>query len=321
MHKLLLSIASVCLVTALLLLAALWLGGPRPVTPLDSVNAPFAHVDWRALPPVQRYAARDGMALAYRHYPASGMANGTQVVLLHGSSASSRSMHPLAQALAAAGFSVDALDVRGHGDSGERGHIAYVGQLEDDLEDFVHATPAPGPRVLAGLSAGGGFALRFAADRRAALFARYVLLAPFMGQDAPTARPGTGGWVSVGVPRIVALMALNRVGITALNNLPVTEFALNDTARQLLTPKYDFNLATNYRPHSDYMADLRAARQPLHVVVGADDELMLAGQYAPMLAAAGVAAPVTVVPGATHIGVSLAPQALAAVVQACRSAQ
>ena len=321
MPKFLLSLAGLCLVMASILAAALWLGGPRPVTPLDSVNAPFAHVDWRALPPVQRYTARDGMALAYRHYAASGTANGARVVLLHGSSASSRSMHPLAQALAAAGFSVDALDVRGHGDSGERGHIAYVGQLEDDLEDFVQATPAPGPRVLAGLSAGGGFALRFAADRRAPLFARYVLLTPFMGQDAPTARPGLDGWVSVGVPRIVALMALNHVGITALNGLPVTKFGLNETARQMLTPQYDFNLATNYRPHADYMADLRAVRQSLRFVVGADDELMLADQYAPLLAAAGVAAPVTVVPGATHIGVSLAPQALAAVVHACQSAQ
>lgn len=297
---------------------ALWLGGPRPVAPLDSVNAPFAQLDYSALPGVQRYTARDGAALAFRHYAPTDPPNGARVVLLHGSSASSRSMHPLAQALAAAGFAVDALDVRGHGDSGERGHIAYIGQLEDDLEDFMRATPGPAQNLLLGLSAGGGFALRFAADPRAKLFDRYVLLAPFIGQDAPTARAWQDGWASVGVPRIVALTLLNRVGISAFNALPVTEFGLNEAARQILTPRYDFNLATNYRPRRDYMAELRAVRQPMRVLVGSDDELFRPDQFAPLMAAAGVAAPVTVVPGANHIGISLVPHALRAVVQACQ---
>ncbi|MDO5693543.1 MAG: alpha/beta hydrolase [Pseudomonadota bacterium] len=305
------------LITALLL--ALWLGGPRPVAPLDSINAPFAQLDYSAMPPVQRYTARDGTALAYRHYPAAtGQPQGTRVVLVHGSSASSRSMHPLAQALAAAGFSVDALDVRGHGDSGTRGHIAYIGQLEDDLEDFMRATPVAGGSILLGLSAGGGFALRFAADPRAGLFQRYVLLAPFIGQDAPTGRPGLDGWVSVGVPRIVALVALNRLGISALNHLPVTRFGLDEQAQKFLTPAYDFNLATNYRPSMDFMANLRAVRQPMRVVVGGEDELFRPDQFAPLLAAGGVAAPVTVVPGVNHIGISLAAPALRAVVQACQ---
>ncbi|HOB65885.1 alpha/beta fold hydrolase [Ottowia sp.] len=317
-HKLLLAIASLALPGVAALASALWLGGPGPVAPLDSINAPFAEVDFSALPAPQHATARDGVALAYRAYPPTAAPNGTRVVLLHGSSADSRSMHPLAQALAAAGFAVQSLDVRGHGGSGQRGHIGYIGQLEDDLEDFVRATPWQGRTMLLGLSAGGGFALRFAADARAGLFSRYVLLAPFIGQDAPTARPGLDGWVSVGVPRIVALMVLNRLGVTGLNHLPVTEFGLNEAAQRMLTPRYDFNLATNYRPRLDYMADLRAVRQPVQVLVGSDDELFLPDQFAPLLAAAGVPATVTVVPGANHIGVSLAPAALQSVVQACQ---
>jgi alpha-beta hydrolase superfamily lysophospholipase len=302
------------------LAAALWLGGPRPMPPLASINAPFAKVDFSALPAPSQFTARDGTPLAYRHYAPQGQAVGAapHVVVVHGSSADSRSMHPLAQALAAAGFTVDALDVRGHGASGQRGHIAYVGQLEDDLEDFVRAAPAAPQRMLVGLSAGGGFALRFAADRRAALFDRYVLLLPFVGQDAPTARPGLDGWVSVGIPRIVALSLLNVAGVTALNHLPVTEFALDERAREFLTPRYDFNLATNYRPRRDWAADLRAVRQPMRVVVGQDDELFLPEQFAPLFARASVPVPVVVVPGANHIGVSLAPAALQAVVRACQ---
>jgi pimeloyl-ACP methyl ester carboxylesterase len=95
------------------------------------------------------------VALAYRHYtsgPTMGTASARRVVLVHGSSASSRSMHPMAQALATAGYMVDALDVRGHGDSGTRGHLGatdvndkrakegYIGQLEDDLADRYAAT-------------------------------------------------------------------------------------------------------------------------------------------------------------------------------------
>ncbi len=299
--------------------AALWLGGPRSIAPLASINAPFAKVDFSTLPTPRHYTARDGTPLAYRRYaPAAAAAAPTHVVLLHGSSADSRSMHPLAQALAAAGFAVDALDMRGHGASGQRGHIAYVGQLEDDLQDFLGAVPTAPRRVLVGLSAGGGFALRFAADGRASLFDRYVLLSPFVGQDAPTARPGLDGWVSVGIARIVALSLLNGLGVTAFNHLPVTEFALDEKAREFLTSSYDFNLATNYRPRRDWAADLHAVRQPMRVVVGQDDELFRPEQFAPVFASAGVPVPVTVVPGANHIGVSLAPAALGAVVAACQ---
>ena len=39
--------------------------------------------------------------------------------------------------LAAHGVETFAVDMRGHGTSGTRGDIGYVGQLEDDLADFV----------------------------------------------------------------------------------------------------------------------------------------------------------------------------------------
>jgi alpha-beta hydrolase superfamily lysophospholipase len=110
-------------------------------------------------------------------------------------------MHVMAKAFAAAGYTGYALDIRGHGGSGTRGHIAYVGQLEDDLEDFVSSVKPDKPATLVGFSSGGGFVLRFAGSTRQKLFSSYLLLSPFISQEAPTYRPNSGGWVSVGIPR------------------------------------------------------------------------------------------------------------------------
>lgn len=316
-------IGAAILLAATAIALAVGFGGPAPVAALDSINAPFRNLDYSAMPAVQRYNARDGAALAYRHYPSAAAAtpgapaSQRRIVLIHGSSASSRSMHPMAQALVAAGYTVDALDVRGHGDSGTRGQIAYIGQLEDDVADFMRAVPHPGPSTLIGFSAGAGFALRFAALPQAALFDRYVLLAPFLIQ-APSNRPGGGGWASVGLPRIIALTVLNKIGITAWNDLPVTQFALNAEAKRFLTSSYSYALAANFSTHLDYAQDIRRAPNAIKLIAGLDDELMLPERYAPIFASAGKTLAVTLVPGANHIGLTLNPPALAAIVAACQ---
>jgi pimeloyl-ACP methyl ester carboxylesterase len=297
---------------------AIWLGGPRDIAALNSINAPFAKVDFSAVPKAQIYTARDGAALAYLHYPAGGSAQAVRrIVLVHGSSARAQSMHPLAQALVAQGFSVDALDMRGHGDSGPRGHIGYIGQLEDDVADFIKAVPHAGGNTLLGHSSGGGFVLRFAASPQQTLFDRYVLLAPYLRYDAPTAKPNNGGWVSVGIPRVVGLQLLNAIGITALNHLPVTRFALDDAAKKFLTPGYSFALGANFGPHSDYVQDIRNAKGRVDIVVGRDDELFDAQRFASVFADAGKAAKVTIVPGVNHMGITLDATAVKTVANVC----
>ena len=135
---------------------------------------------------------------------------------VHGSSGSSVAVHALAKALAARGVETYAPDIRGHGASGTRGDIAYVGQLEDDLADFVaeirKANPTA-PLTLVGHSSGGGFALRIAASPIQNLFARTVLLSPYLGYDAPSSRKDAGGWASPDIPRIIAFSVLHRFGI------------------------------------------------------------------------------------------------------------
>ena len=195
------------------LAGALAFGGPTSPPAMASIGQPFDTVDFSALPPLSRYAAGDGAALAYRYYKAAGAGSRRgSVVLVHGSSASSNSMHVLAMAFASAGYDAYALDIRGHGASGVKGTIGYVGQLEDDLEAFVNTVRPARPATLAGFSSGGGFVLRVAGSRRQDDFQNYLLLSPFLSLDAPNARPASGGWVNVGMPRIVAITILSQHG-------------------------------------------------------------------------------------------------------------
>jgi alpha-beta hydrolase superfamily lysophospholipase len=53
--------------------------------------------------------------------------------------------------------------LRGHHNSGRSGDIDYIGQLEDDLADFVAVLRPLHPNAsftLIGFSSGGGFVLR-----------------------------------------------------------------------------------------------------------------------------------------------------------------
>lgn len=322
-HKIFWVIGLLLLVVLIVMAAAMAFGGPKPPKPLDHLNSAFRGLDYSAMPAISRYTARDGASLAYRHYDAkSGNNSKGSIVLLHGSSASSMSTYPLARALAQAGWQVEALDVRGHGESGimaSKGDIAYIGQLEDDLEDFMKQAKLSGAaKVLMGFSAGGGFALRFAGDARQKLFDRYVLLAPMLHQDSPTMKPitGNGAWVSVGVPRIAAVITLNAAGITAFNHLPVIAFALDEQAKKILTPSYSYALMMNYRPHNDYANDLRNAKQPMQIIVGTDDEQFYADRYESVLRSHGNASPVTLVKGVDHIQLTLKPEAHSVIIAA-----
>jgi non-heme chloroperoxidase len=294
---------------------ALVLGGPATLPPMRGITDPFKAVDLSDLPPLEKFLCRGGDPLAFREYKPAGEAAGT-VVLIHGSSAHSASMHPMAKAFVKAGYRAFSLDMRGHGASGPQESIKGMRHLEYDVEDFLKATQLGGQATLVGFSAGGGFGLRFAAGERQDLFSGYVLVSPFLSQDAPTYRPGGGGWVSVGIPRIIALSALNGVGIKALNHLPVTRFALGEESRKGLTAEYSFALAASFRPRPDYAGSLRSAHQPMAVVVGEKDELFLADQFKPLFDSLGVSIPVTVVPGVNHIGMILDERAMRAVIAA-----
>lgn len=299
---------AVSLVVAVLVLAII-LGGPAPAPPMASINEPFKSVDFSDLPALKNYTAKDGAALAYRQYEPKDVAPQGSVILIHGSSASSNSMHVLAKAFVEGGFSAYAMDVRGHGVSGPKGTVQYVGQLEDDLAAFMQTVSVKQPSTLVGFSSGGGFAMRFAASDRQALFQSYLFMSPFIHQDAANAQTESA-WGHVGIPRIVAISILNQVGITAFNALPVISFALDDAAKKRLTPEYSYVLATNFRLPNDYQAAIRKIHQPSAVLAGKDDELFQTDKLEMIFREEGKNWPVTLLPGVGHIPLTLKPDAV-----------
>lgn len=283
------------------LASAVAFGGPSDPPPMVSIGNAFKSVDYSDIPSTSHVTARDGTRLVYRVYPAVDRSGKGSIVLVHGSSSRGKSMHVLAKGFAIAGYTAYALDVRGHGESGVKGHIAYVGQLEDDLEDFVLAVKPAHPTTLAGFSAGGGFVMRFAGSNRQDLFSSYLLLAPFISQEAATYRPNSGGWVRIGLPRFIAIALLNIIGVRFFNDLPVTKFALDQEAKLALTSQYSYALAQNFRPNRDYQANIRAIGHPLRVIVGQDDDEFYADRFDGVFKAAGKDVPVTVLPGIGHV--------------------
>ena len=290
---------------AALVLAAMVATPLARLPELSSVSQAARAVDRSTMPRLERFSARDGTELAYRHYPARGTASGKIAVLVHGSSGSSPAVHALADALAARGVETYAPDIRGHGGSGTRGDIAFIGQLENDLEDLVavmRKTSPKEPLILLGHSAGGGFALRIASSPIGSLFARTVLLAPYLGYDAPTNRPNSGGWASADIPRFLALSVLRRFGIDCCEALPTLAFAVPPNSERILASTYSYRLMRNFATRG-YTSDLAATSSPIMLVSGADDELMLADRYADAVHAVAPSVEVKLIDGVDHMGI------------------
>jgi alpha-beta hydrolase superfamily lysophospholipase len=286
---------------------------------LQSISAARGTVDLSSLPAVEHFQARDGSALGFRHYAPIGAATGRAAIVVHGSSGSSGgTIHALSAALAARGVETWAVDIRGHGTSGTRGDIGYVGQLEDDLTDFVavvRKTAPTAPLTLVGHSSGGGFALRVAGSPIQNLFARAVLLAPYLGYDAPTTRPASGGWANADIPRVIGLLALRKVGIACCEALPVLAFAVPPNSEKNLVGTYTERLMRNFAVNGDFRRDLANATGPVTIIAGADDELMLADRYPEAVRGAKTPVDVKLIDGINHMGIVSVPRAVSAVAE------
>lgn len=290
------------------LVFALALAAPLHAPPfLPSIQTGARAIDQSKLQQLARFAARDGTELAYRAYPAAGGDGNRIAIVVHGSSANARAVTALAVALADAGVTAIAVDMRGHGASGQRGDIAFIGQLENDLEDLVATLKKDRPDArlaLVGHSSGGGFALRIAGEKTGELFDRFVFVSPYLGYRAPTLRDQKGDaiWAVADLPRVFALLALNVVGIDALNGLPALAFATAPGSERYLTTRYSFRLMTNFGPPPDWRVALANISRPATLVVGADDELFDASKYAQALAGYEDKVALKIVPGVDHMG-------------------
>lgn len=252
------------------------------------------------------YPARDGTRLPLRVYPAATAE--VVFILIHGSAGHGDYLHAMATELAERDVAtVYVPDLRGHGaDPARRGDIDYVSQLEHDLVDLVAYAREqhPGARVVVGgHSAGGGLALRFAGGAYADGVDAWLLIAPLLGPEAPTARHDAGGWVQVRLPRIVALTVLNNFGITALDHLAVVHFNLPEryrTGRETLA--YSWRMVRGFGPR-DYRRDLAAVDEPVLLVIGERDEAFVVEQYAPVMDEYAPHGRVVVIPALRHMDI------------------
>jgi alpha-beta hydrolase superfamily lysophospholipase len=315
-----LALGLLALVGAAAIAIVLMLAWPvRPPPPLASIHTGAKEIDATGAPDLSRFQARDGTWLAYRVYPAASGSHDRIAILAHGSSASSIEMNAVAKALAGAGVTAVALDIRGHGASGTRGDIAYPGQLDDDLGDLVAELRKAYPAArlsLIGHSSGGGFVLSIAGSKLGDAFDRFVLLAPYLGYSAPTNRPaeGPGLWASPDLPRIRASVILEKLGIDWPQSLPAIAFANVPEAKMFVTSQYSFRLMGNYTAPPDWQDAFARAKGRITVIAGADDQLMDAEAYKRALPPLGVA--VTVLPGVDHMGIVYKAEAIKAILAA-----
>ena len=294
---------------------------PAPLPRLAAGDTLPGFADWNLaeIPPVRRVTARDGAPLTYRLYP--GRAD-RAVVLVHGSSGASISMHKSAQAVQAAGATVYAISLRGHGGSGTtNGDTSYLRQLDDDLVDFAKAVGLTDSRVhrtLAGFSLGGGFVLRVASGAHRADFDAYLAVSPYIAQDSPTSRRNAGGWVSVAVPRTIGLVLLDGFGLPWFQGLPVIRYATNAAASDSRTPVYSYRLLAGQQLTRDWRAEIARIARPTAVVAGERDELFNAAAFAPLFAGLNPKIAVSLQPGLGHMDMIADPRGTAAVASAWR---
>jgi alpha-beta hydrolase superfamily lysophospholipase len=180
--------------------------------------------------------------------------------------------------------------------------------LEDDLSDFIGLIRSMNPNaavILGGHSSGGGLAIRFAGGSYKGTADGYLLLAPYLGYNAPTIRPQLSGWATPKRSRIVALNFLNALGILSLNSIRTLEFNLPPRYRTGdETLAYSYRLMTGFNPRN-HAADLQALEKPILVLVGTDDETFYAEEFRNVFKAFSPQAQVESIPDLTHFGLVL----------------
>ena len=266
------------------------------------------------MPPLEPFEARDGTELSFRRYEAD---SNVHAILLHGSTAHSAYLHPFAEYLSSEDVAnVYALDLRGHGPSPERrGDIDYIGQLEDDIADLIgHIESRAGGDarfIVGGHSSGGGMALRFGGSEYGALSSGILLLAPYLGHDAPMVRENSGGWASPNVPKIIGISVLNGLGITGFNDAKVLSFNLPEKYRNgSETLEYSFRLMKGMHP-ADYRESLRNTESPVLVMVGTEDEAFHVDEFEPGIRPYKPEARITHLEGVSHLGIIRSDAAMA----------
>lgn len=224
---------------------------------------------------------RDGNKLFSEIYASQSK---TVLILIHGSGSESRYLESLAGNISQDNFAtVITPDLRGHGRNlKDQPDINYIGQLEEDIEDIIKYTRDSlnaKKIILAGHSSGGGLVLRYVANSAFTKVDKAIMIAPYLGHDAPTVKPESGGWVTVGIKRWVGLSMLNSIGISKYNEKPVLFFNRPKAYEDSLQNKsYSYRMAVNFAP-KDYEKDIANLQTSSLVIVGAEDESFYSSKF------------------------------------------
>ena len=129
--------------------------------------------------------SRDGTRLFYRQWTPVSSARGTILLIPGLGEHSGRYLH-VGEFFRDAGFTVLAIDIRGHGRSG--GARAYVKQYDDFLDDIRAAIGLVKvqPLIVFGHSLGGEIALALAREKESNV-AGYIVSAPWLALTSPPA--------------------------------------------------------------------------------------------------------------------------------------
>ncbi|CQR47433.1 Arylesterase [Paraliobacillus sp. PM-2] len=259
--------------------------------------------DEAKLTSMQQYTARDGQELSYRYY--NGNASKT-LILLHGSAYHSSYLQPLASYLSEHNVvNVYTPDLRGHGSQTKnRGDVKYIGQIEDDISDFVKYVrkQQKGEILLGGHSSGGGTVIRYAGGDNAPVDG-YLLLSPFIHHTAPTYRSDSE-WTNVNLPRMIGLSILNTFGISVLNHHDVISFNMPESVRDgTETLRYTYALQTSMHPRNDYGKDIASLDKPSYLMIGSDDNVFKAEAFKSLFNKNSSKTKVNILKDISHFGV------------------
>lgn len=264
-------------------------------------------------PPLEPYQARDGATLSFRRYRSEP---NVHAILIHGSSSHSVSLHPFAKYLSEKNIAnVYAVDLRGHGPSPKRrGDIDYIGQLEDDIADLISHIKGQAPEgarfIVGGHSSGGGMALRFGGSEHGNLAAGILLLAPYLGHNAPMVKKNAGGWADPNLPKIIGLSIMDGFGIKRYNGAKVLRFNLPEKYHTgYETLEYSFRLMRGIHPDS-YEESLKNTKSPLLIIVSSDDEAFQAKEFESGILPYKSDAKVSYVEGGSHLGILVSEPAM-----------
>ena len=147
------------------------------------------------------------------------------------------------------------VDIRGHGASGTRGDIAYLGQLEDDLADLVgeiRKTNPTAPLTLIGHSSAAGSRCASPARRSRTCSPAPCCWRPISATTRRAAVRDSGGWANPDIPRFIALTVLRRLGIVCANRCRPLASRCRRIPAQILTATYSYRLMRNFGSSRDY---------------------------------------------------------------------